>query len=56
MDQDDLQGVIEMLKEWKARAEKDANVVCFPSVRAAYNGKVNGLQMAIDALSHFVEE
>jgi len=45
MDQDDLRDIIEMLEEWKIRNEREG-----------WSGEARGLQMAINALSHFVEE
>ena len=70
MDADDIQGVIEMLETWKLTAKGNAEDIhksdglpkpksgeMFSSkLCARFEGEATGLQMAINALSHFVEE
>jgi len=55
MDQDDLQGVLAMLQDWKLTAEMEAEATNVSASRANSRGEATGLQMAINALSHFVE-
>ena len=66
MDADDLQGVIAILEEWKASVKKEQDEIrkaighkiplTAKRIISELRGEETGLQMAINALSHFVEE
>ena len=56
MDQDDVRGLIAMMENWKLTAEAEAEASNIYAGRANSRGEAAGLQMAINALEHFVNE